>query len=362
MIATLLGLTATLLVLGALVVAISPGRPSPLINADGTVVAGSLSERVVVSIGGTPQGMFIQSADPSNPVLLFLHGGPGMPEFFMNAAYPTELAQHFTVVWWEQRGAGMSFSTDIPPESMTLEQFITDTVEVADYLRGRFGQNKIYLLGHSWGSFLGIQVAARAPDRFHAYIGMGQVTYQLQSEVLAHQFMIDAYRDLGDLQMVRNLEAAPVSLTDGLSPDYLRLRDGAMHGLGVGTTRDMRSVIWGIFVPVCISRAYSVKEKINIWRGLAWSRRFLWTAFLETDLRTRVTDLDLPVYFLVGAHDLTANGGLSRDFFDRIAAPVKGFYMFDNSAHSPLFEEPARGLDILLNDVLRNRTDLAEAR
>ena len=128
----------------------------------------------------------------------------------------------------------MSFSADIPPESMTLDRFITDTVEVADYLRGRFIQDKIYLLGLSWGSFLGIQVAAQAPDRFHAYIGMGQVAYQLQSEVLAHQYMIDAYRDLGDLTMARSLEAAPASLTDGLSPAYLRLRDGAMHGLGAG--------------------------------------------------------------------------------------------------------------------------------
>ncbi|MBU4527112.1 MAG: hypothetical protein KUA37_08585 [Desulfomicrobium sp.] len=95
--------------------AISPGRPAPLRAADGTTLTDSLSERVTIQIGGIQQGMFIQSVDPSNPVLLFLHGGPGMVEFFMEQSYPTGLHEHFTMVWWEQRGAGMSFSTDIPP-------------------------------------------------------------------------------------------------------------------------------------------------------------------------------------------------------------------------------------------------------
>jgi pimeloyl-ACP methyl ester carboxylesterase len=130
------------------------------------VIPGSISERVTVEIGGIPQGMFIQSVDPANPVLLFLHGGPGMVEFFMEQEYPTGLENHFTMVWWEQRGAGMSFSPDIPPETMTMAQMISDTVEVADYLRARFGQDRILLLGHSWGAYLGIQVAAAAPDRF----------------------------------------------------------------------------------------------------------------------------------------------------------------------------------------------------
>jgi pimeloyl-ACP methyl ester carboxylesterase len=243
---------------------------------------------------------------------------------------------------------------------MTMAQFIADTVDVADYLRERFGQDKIYLLGHSWGSFLGIQVAAAAPERFHPYVGMGQVTYQLCSEVLAHQFMVEAYRARGNPGMVRHLEAAPVSMTDGLSPAYLRLRDRAMHGLGVGTTRDMSSIFRGVFLPVWLSSAYTVKEKINIWRGIGWSRSFLWNEILETDLTSRQTEFDVPIYFFIGRHDLTANTDLARDYFNQINAPVKGFYLFDGSAHSPLFEEPGKALEILLTDVLRQRTSLAD--
>jgi pimeloyl-ACP methyl ester carboxylesterase len=342
--------------------AVSPGRPAPLRDAAGNIIPGGLSERVTVEIGGIPQGMFIQGADPANPVLLFLHGGPGMVEFFMEQEYPTGLAQHFTMVWWEQRGAGMSFSSDIPPETMTLDQMIADTIEVADYLRARFGQDRIILLGHSWGAYLGIQVAAAAPDRFRAYVGMGQIVHQLRSEVMAHDHFLEVYRARGDTAMVRRLEAALVSMEAGTSEAWMRLRDRAMHGAGVGHMREMTSVVTGIFLPMWRVRAYTLPEKINIWRGKLWSRPFFWDDLIRDDLGARLTTFDLPVYVLAGRHDYTTNSELSRAWFDAIEAPLKGFYLFDNSAHSPLFEEPERATQILLNDVLGETNALADAR
>jgi pimeloyl-ACP methyl ester carboxylesterase len=350
-----------LLVATGVLFAISKGYPDPLRNAAGEVIPGSLSERVTIQIGGIPQSMIIQSVDPANPVLLFLHGGPGMTEFFMEQDYPTGLERHFTMVWWEQRGAGMSFSSDIPPETMTMDQMISDTIEVADYLRDRFGQDRIVLFGHSWGSYLGIQVAAKAPDRFLAYVGMAQIVHQLRSEVMAHEFLLGFYKSQGDAVMVRKLEAAPVSMEAGLSPAWMRLRDAAMHQAGVGHTRDIDSVITGIFLPVWRVRAYTLWDKINVWRGKIWSRPFFWEDLLRDDLSTRLTTLDLPVYFFVGRHDQTANPTLSRAYFDRIEAPVKGFYVFENSAHSPLFEEPERATEILLLDVQKGAATLADS-
>ncbi|MDF0603853.1 alpha/beta hydrolase, partial [Psychromarinibacter sp. C21-152] len=308
------------------------------------------------------QGMFIQSADPANPVLLFLHGGPGMVEFFMEQDYPTGLERHFTMVWWEQRGAGMSFSSDVPPETMTMDRMIADTIEVADYLRARFGQEKIVLLGHSWGAYLGIEVAAAAPDRFRAYVGMAQIAHQLRSEVMARDYLLETYRARGDDAMVRRLEAAPVTMEEGTSPAWMRLRDRAMHQAGVGHMHDMDSVITGIFLPMWRVRAYTLVEKINIWRGKIWSRPFFWDDLLRDDLSARLTEFELPVYFLTGRHDYTANAELTRAYFERIEAPVKGFYLFDNSAHSPLFEEPERATRILLHDVLQGRNALADAK
>jgi pimeloyl-ACP methyl ester carboxylesterase len=341
--------------------ALSPGRPEPLRDADGNIIPGSLSERVTIEVGGIPQSMIIQSVDPGNPVLLFLHGGPGMVEFFMEQDYPTGLEEHFTMVWWEQRGAGMSFAADIPPETMTMEQMISDTIEVADYLRERFGRDRILLLGHSWGTYLGIQVAAAAPKRFSAYVGMAQIAHQLRSEVMARDHLLEVYRERGDARMVRKLEGAPVTLSAGTSPAWMRLRDEAMHRAGVGHTREMKSVVTGIFLPMWRVRAYTLKEKVNIWRGKMWSRPFFWDALLRDDLRLRLTEFRLPVYLLSGQHDHTASAALSRSYFDAIHAPVKGFYLFGNSAHSPLFEEPERAKQILLNDVLRGANLLADA-
>jgi pimeloyl-ACP methyl ester carboxylesterase len=349
------------LTLAGALVALSPGAPAKVTGADGVPLEGSLSEKVFVDINGLRQGMFIRSADPGNPVLLFLHGGPGMPTFFLNTTYPTGLEQDFTVVSWEQRGAGLSFDSAIPPETMTVEQLIADTIAVTDYLRGRFGQDKIYLLGHSWGSFLGIQVAARRPDLFHAYVGMGQLSHQLRSEVAAHAYLLDAYRARGDLGMVRKLEAAPVSMAEGLSDAWMRLRDAAMHKAGVGTTHDMGSVITGIFLPVWRDRAYTISEKIAIWRGKAWSRGLLWEKVLHTDLTVSADRLDLPVYFWVGRYDYTTNYDLARDYFQQLNTPLKGFYTFENSSHSPLFEEPDRAREILRQDVIAHKISLADA-
>lgn len=306
--------------------------------------------------------MIIQSVNPANLVLLFLYGGPGMPEFFLNTTHPTGLEQDFTVLWWDQRGAGLSWDPDIPLASMTIRQMIAASIAVTDHLRRRFRQDKIYLLGHSWGSFLGIQVAATAPERFHAYIGMGQVSHQLRTEVAAHAWLIDCYRAQGDTAMVRRLRAAPVSMAQGLSPAWLHIRDDAMHGLRVGTTRDMTSVIRGVFFLVWQCRDHTIGEKVGFWRGLAWSRRHLWDDFIATDLATRIYGLDLPTYFFTGTHDLTANHDLARAFFARIDAPVNGFYTFRASAHSPLFEEPQHASAILEQDVLTGTTRLADKR
>ncbi len=318
-------------------------------------------EKVFVVVNGVRQGMFIKGADRAAPVLLFLHGGPGMPELFLDRTHPTGLENEFTVCWWEQRGAGISYSRDIPRGSMTTEQLTRDAIAVTDYLRGRFGRERIYLLGHSWGSFLGIQAAARAPDRYHAYIGMGQVAHQHRSEVLAYEYALDQFRKTGDVRMVRKLEAAPVTMDAPLPYAYMKVRDAALHRLGAGTTRDMKSVVTGVFVPVWRTPGYTVREKIAVGRGKTFSRGAMWDEFLNTDLTTTVTELQFPVYFCHGRHDHTCSYALARSYFRRLRAPVKGFYTFGQSAHSPAFEEPARFRRVLREDVLAGDTRLADA-
>ena len=356
-------LLASILILAGLLLLWSPGRPIPFVDENGNPLAGSLSEKIHVNTHGVEQGMFIKSKDVNNPVLLFLHGGPGMPEYWLTQRYPTGLEEDFTVVWWEQRGAGMSYHPDIPPETMTAEQFIADTLEVTKYLRNRFGQEKIYLMAHSWGSYIGIQAAAREPDLYYAYIGVGQISHQIQSEQLAYQYALAFYKENGNTDMVRRLEAARPTMTVPLPVAYESMRDEYMHGAGIGTTRDMKSVITGIFLPSWQFREYTLTEKINLWRGKFFSRSrsfSLWDKMQITDLTQQVTKLEIPVYFLHGLYDYTCAYPLAKAYFEKLEAPVKGFYTFEQSAHSPMFDEPEKVQQILREDVLAGMNSLAD--
>ncbi len=338
-----------------------PGRPKPFVDVDGSALAGSISEKIRVPVNGVEQGMFIKGRDEKNPILLFLHGGPGMPGYFLNDDYPTGLEHDFTVCWWEQRGAGLSYRADIPPESMTVEQFVADTIEVTKYLRRRFGRDRITLMGHSWGSFIGIQAAARAPELYHAYVGVAQVSHQIRSEELSYEYLLRRYREMGNAGMVGKLEAAPVTPNAPLPARYEAIRDRAMHTLGVGTTHDMKSVVWGIFVPSWRCRDYTLRERLRIWRGRAFSRGFgLQDQLLATDLTRTVTELELPGYFMHGIHDYTVSYPMAKEYLKQLKAPVKGFYTFELSAHSPVYEEPGRARKILRDDVLTGANALAD--
>jgi len=354
-------LLVCILILVGILLLWSPGKPIPLVDENGNPLAGSLSAKVFVDINGTQQGMFIKSKDQTQPVLLYLHGG--IPDYFLTQRYPTSLEDDFTVVWWEQRGSGISYHAAIPTETITLDQMIADTLAVTNYLRHRFGKEKIYLMGHSGGSFIGIQAAAREPALYYAYIGVAQMANQLKSEKLAYEYMLQQFKATGNTAMVRKLEAAPVTMTGGTPPAYLALRDPAMHSLGIGTTHDMNSIITGIFFPSLTSREYTFMEKVNMWRGKSRSGvSSLWDKMLTADLTAQVPTLSLPVYFFHGTYDYTVSYTEAKAYFEKLNAPVKGFYSFAQSAHSPLFEEPEKMQKILLEDVLVGGNSLADAK
>jgi pimeloyl-ACP methyl ester carboxylesterase len=167
----------------------SPGKADPIKDADGNLIEGSISEITKLNLGGLNQYLIIRGVDKSNPVILFLHGGPGSPEVSFMKHFNRDIENNYVMVYWEQRGAGKSFSKNISPESMTLEQMISDTRELSEYLIKRFGQEKIFLMGHSWGSFLGILTAYKHPELYYAYFGIGQVADQYKAEKVSFEWV-----------------------------------------------------------------------------------------------------------------------------------------------------------------------------
>ena len=351
---------AFLLIPFGLLLLLSPGKPALFLDDSGKALPGSISEKIHVTINGAELGMFIKGKDKALPVLLYLHGG--MPDFFLTQWHPTGLENHFIIAWLEQRGAGISYNPSTSRETMTVEQLISDTLEVTNYLRHRFGQEKIYLMAHSGGTFFGIQAAARAPEVYSAYIGVSQVSNQLESERLAYEYMLKQFKENGNNSMVRKLEAAPVTLAGGTPRAYLALRDPAMHPLGIDTTHAMKSHITGVFLRSLAFQEYTLVEKFKLWRAKSRAGvSLIWDKMLATDLSQAIPMLDLPVYFFHGIYDYTCSYPLAKSYFEKLTAPLKGFYTFTQSAHSPIFEEPEKMQKIMRMDVLGKANRLADA-
>lgn len=135
-----------------------------------------------VVLGNIEQSILIRGQNIDNPILLFLHGGPGYPQISFARKFQSKLERDFIIVNWDQRGSGKSYSRHVPQDSMTRDQFIMDTFELIDYLLDRFDQEKIYLAGHSWGSDIGVRVVEQKPLLFYAYIGIGQVIHSEMQE------------------------------------------------------------------------------------------------------------------------------------------------------------------------------------
>lgn len=286
-------------------------------------------------------------------MLLFLHGGPGSPEYAMARVYDTGLEQNFTVCWWDQRGAGMSYSANQVVEAVTMDQMIDDTVEVTQYLQRRFDQEKIYLMGHSWGSFLGVNTVNRHPELYAHYIGIGQVTSQFQSEQLTYDFILEAARERGDSKTEAKILQHTLVSPEDVTTQYLMLRSAQLSDLGYGVFHKLDSQMRQILLPVLQTKEYTIGDKFGYIMGNVVSLDFPTNTFqLENMLVEIVPELKVPVTIIHGVYDMQVSYDLSKEYFDSLLAPKKTFYSFENSAHSPFMEEPERFRLILEEDIL----------
>jgi pimeloyl-ACP methyl ester carboxylesterase len=340
-----------ILSIGLIVVAInSPGRLEPLKDSAGNVIVGSLAEKNFTEIGGIRQGYFVRAENPENPVILFLHGGPGSPSlpFQIPRELPVErLERYFTMVYWEQRGAGMSFSTSIDSATMTLAQFVEDTRQMTEHLRRRFNQEKIFLMGHSWGTFLGVKAIEQHPELFHAYIAIAQVTNQRKSEKLLYDFLLQHAKEIGNQRAIRNLQRFDRNAPDFPTFDYIMTtRSQLMNEFGVGIIRENFSMS-DIVSDLLFFRGYTLREKINYGRGSLLAFDHLWHYVVDTNLFETYTEFEIPVFITHGVWDYQVSYTLAREWFDVIDAPKKAFFSFENSAHSPNMEEPEKFVRIV---------------
>lgn len=340
------------------------GSPMPNRYQSDSITNNLTVEKIRITVGGVQQGMFIRTKNPNNPVLLYVHGGPAFPNYFLIDKYEPNLEEYFTVCYWEQRGGGLSYSLQVTLESMTFDQLVSDAIELTNFLRERYKQDKIYIMAHSGGTPIAIQAVYQCPELYNAYIAMAQITNQKESEKMAYRYMIEEYTKRGNLKMKHKLEQYHLLDSEQNIITFYRsvLRDKTMHQLGIGTMHKMNSIFWDIFMPVWFCDAYTFKEKRNIWKSKFsfLPKTNLFNELFQFDFPNHFTEIKVPIYFISGAYDLTVNINLAKAYYYKIKAPVKGFYTFKNSAHSPLYEEPQKFSEIIEKDVLNGTNKLSD--
>jgi pimeloyl-ACP methyl ester carboxylesterase len=294
-----------------------------------------------VRLGGVDQWIQIRGADRAKPILLFLHSGPGFPEMpFSHVNAPLE--RDFVIVQWDQRGAGKSYSSSVPENSMTIEQFISDTHQLVQLLLARFGRAKLILVAHSWGSIVGALTVSRYPELFEAYVGISQAVDPPESERMMYRFALETAARQGNVKAVADLRRLGEPPYKSFS-DYRTMKNWVHRFRDAGYSEISP---WKFARLALASPAYSWSDLLRLVLGMRFSFSHLWReVFYRTDLLQQAPRLDVPVYFFLGRHDrtVTASAALAARYFASLDAPKgKHLVWFENSGHWRQLEEPEK--------------------
>ncbi len=315
-----------------------PGTTPAIVGSDGQPLQGSVAEITRTVIGGHNLSMMIRGDDATNPVLLFLAGGPGGAEFGAMRNHGQALEADFVVVTFDQRGTGSSYDQIEPTSTLTVQEAVNDVEGVTNYLRGRFGQDKVYLVGQSWGTTLGVLAVQKHPALFHAFVGVGQMVSQRATDLIFYQDTLAWARNNGNAALVNELEAmGPPPWADYLN--YSTVLAGYEqdvypydHSVNAEGEGQMTANL-----PV---GEYGLLDTVNLARGLSDSFALMYPQLQELDFRADVPSLDVPVYLIEGHYEPRGRADLAGQWFASLQAPTKQWIEFPTSGHRALWEQP----------------------
>jgi pimeloyl-ACP methyl ester carboxylesterase len=313
-----------------------------------------IEQQELIKIGGIPQWISIRSRDHDAPILLVLHGGPGFTLSPVSHYYMRDWEEFFTVVQWDQRGAGKTYRGENAPAvapTMTIDRLVLDTEELIEHLRKRFKQDRVVLLAHSFGTILGVKLAQKRPDLLHAYVGMGQFVDFARSEALGYEATLADARAEKNEEAIKELEGiAP--FPDRAHPErnlknlpterrWLAHYGGYFRAGGEGH----HYAVAGLS-PTHSAADLKVRQEAHDFSVLA-----LWDEIGRLDLSDDV-EFDVPIIILQGRHDRGTSSALVEEWHAHIKAPQKQLIWFDDSSHMVYEEEPGKVLVALATQVL----------
>lgn len=336
---------------------ILPGCSSytePIKNASGQIDPNGIASLEQTRLGGMQQWLLIRGANQVNPILLFLHGGPGSPYMGLSHAFQQELEKHFVVVQWDQRGSGKSLP-NTPKQSMTVKQFQADTHELVLQLKDRFQRKKIFLLGHSWGAYLGLAEAKKHPENIYAYIGTGQMIDLIKQEQLSHQFVLERAKAESNNKAINELIEIGTppyrQIVNGMETKYSWLwHYGGMIEGETGPAPFVKALIK--------SKEYSLLDINKFVSGMSFSLQNLADNEGENfwQLKAPAPDLEFncPIYFVTGEHDYVTPASLIEKYANELRAPEKQSFIIKQAGHFAFFTNPHEFSNIV--NEIRNRT------
>ncbi|MDO4273229.1 MAG: alpha/beta hydrolase [Eubacteriales bacterium] len=288
-----------------------------------------IDEQSKINLNGMPQFVSIRAEKENAPLLVYLHGGPGDAALPLVMKYNKMLEQQFTVVVWEQRGAGKSYYKF--DGNITIDIFLKDLHTLAEHLLGRFHQSSLYLLGHSWGSILGLRFVQAYPELVRTYIGCGQVVNMRKSSETAYEYAL-AHADKKSLKRLREIDCSYQG--DNWLNDLLFVtRQVVKHKGSLYGRRNYNDLVF----PFLFSPYYTLPDLIRRQKGSLQAIQHLWQEIMEIDFEAQ-TRYGAPVIFIEGRYDSHVSSALVKEYFDRIETE-KQFYWFEESCHFPQWSE-----------------------
>ena len=330
---------------------VRPGS-TPRIRAGRKAGRGGVATLEKIRIGGSDQWVLERSEDAGNPVVLFLHGGPGTSQLTSNRRDTRGLEKYFTVVNWDQRGAGKSYGAIGDPDRMNVGQFVADTRELTMYLLEKLHQDRLVLAGHSWGTVIGALAVSRYPDLYSCYVGIGQIGNMAESEAESYRWTLDQARQHGNRRAAAALTAMGPPPYDGDWQKKTITQRGYLAWFGGEVYRSRLGASGRVLGGLLFSREYTLADRVNVIRGIHGSMRLLWPELFEADLFDSVPEIKVPVFLMEGRHDHECPSEIAERYFSQLRAPAKKLIWFNQSAHLPNAEERDRFTKIMVEEVL----------
>ncbi|MCW3465869.1 alpha/beta fold hydrolase [Chitinophaga nivalis] len=302
-----------------------------------------IQENYKVKIGGIDQSVYVRGQDSDNPVLLFVHGGPASPLSPVMWMFQRPIEEYYTVVTWDQRGAGSTF-LNVNPDSIShtikIDNYVSDALELATYIKQRYQAKKIILMGHSWGTIVAMKAALKRPDLFYAYIGIGQVINVRENEAVSYDFAVAQAKKFGNEKALKELQAiAPYPGNQPVTRERIvTARDWAQYYGGLTAFRHESTYFYN--APY-LSPEYSREEVKAIDESNVFTLGRILDEFLEVDFKS-VRTFPIPVFMFMGRHDYTTPSEPTAAWLEPLKAPVKKGIWFEKSSHMIPFEEPGK--------------------